>query len=140
MSSSGGKSNSLTTYSGVLASDTAVANSATVLLMTTPSLAVGTYLATYAVTYIATTAVPDDCEFELIVGTATATFAGPRNFSLANGASNPASGSVSFIVTVTVAGTLIVNAVAGAAGGGTAKAVSGLTGLPGSGYTLVKIA
>jgi hypothetical protein len=92
-----------------------VPNSLTTLL-TTASLGIGTWLVNVQAEATALSTGPADISMALAVGTATATFAGPVGAGVSDYAASPTTAtatptrmlSISTIVTVTVAGTLIV--------------------------------
>ena len=141
MSSSGAKS-TFATYAGVLGADVAVADSVVgQVILTTPVLPVGTYIVAFGCTYVATNSPPsNDVEFFVTVGTATASFNGPQNSSAVSSAAGlPISTGYECEVTITVAGTLTFEVSAGTNGAGTVKHVSGLSGLPNTGWTAIEV-
>lgn len=126
----------LTSDAGSMVSNTTLPAATITTLVTTGSLAVGTWLVTAGVLLNAGST--SECEATLDVGTATATFAGKQSAGATTGAA-VADLTVSCIVTVTVAGTLLWRARSVQAG--TAFAASQQTALPkATGYTAVKIA
>jgi hypothetical protein len=107
--------------------------------MTTASLAVGTWLVSMTA-LIAQVGSLDNVEGKVNVGTATATFDGTLSFQKDNsGTTDNNSVSISFIVVVTVAGTLIFQAIQASATGTIDATTGGNSYANATGYTAVKI-
>lgn len=129
----------LTNAAGSLNADTTAATSAVTTLLTTAALGVGTWDVTFGATYLGTaTAVAVD--IAVMPGTATATFAGQQSNTSRYVASQASSGLVKVRVTITVAGTLLMQyfcaqAITFKAASTTAGAFPNATG-----YTAVRIA
>jgi hypothetical protein len=130
----------LTSLAGSLGSSVYIPNSATTLL-TTGSLSVGTWLVNAVINlWKETTSSAVTVNFNLAVGTATATLAGATSQDIGDNTSaayNYTSVHLSAIVTVSVAGTLIVQGTANA-GTNDWLALGGGTGF--TGYTAVRVA
>lgn len=128
---------------GHIAADVAVGAGATVTALTTASLAIGTWLVIAKATVLS--GVSGECDVTLVVGTATATiegiFTGTNDAGPLIGGANEQEISIAAIVTVTVAGTLILQAV-NHDGANAASVKKGVTssGTGATGYSAVKIA
>jgi hypothetical protein len=132
--SSGG---ALTSASGSIGADVLLGVTPTTWLTTAP-LAVGVWLVTVsAMVYAASNNYGVD--LGVAVGTATATFSGPTATSQYT-QYDQISDSFTFIATVTVAGTLLLQGQSTSATNTNVKALSNLLGRNASGYTAVKIA
>jgi hypothetical protein len=102
----------LTQVSGSLASNYNVTTSLATFL-TTGSLAAGTWLVSLEATpFLGDTSGSQNIQFEAVTGTATATFAGATSTEVSNDIASNYSAVLNFIATVTVAGTLVFQAIA----------------------------
>ncbi len=126
-------SGALATEGGVLASNTAVAAATLTTVLTTASLAVGTWLVSWTAVFGGSA----EAEAKLVVGTAAATFLGTQSAVISsNGGFETGGGSV--LVTVTTAGTLEIQAESSASG--TVYATSPTYTFPGAtAYTAVNL-
>ena len=135
----------LTNASGQLATDVSVPTTTLTTVLTTASLAVGTWLINASLYAVALNATTQQVDIKASVGTATATFSGGYamtiGFPSQLGKDFSAAMTCTFIATVTVAGTLVFQAYASDSTGATFKAATALISSPGAtGYTAVKIA
>lgn len=129
----------LTTSSGVLGSNTSTGNNGSFAdIMSTASLATGTWLITWTATIGITLLTA--MTVKMVAGTASASFSGPTGASASIAANSYADMTFSTIVTITSPGTLKLQA--GTAGGtaGTAVNASVLAGANPTGYTAVRLA
>lgn len=128
----------LTSDAGALAANVALVASTASVLLTTASLAPGTWLLTVAALYSSVAAGEED-EIWVQAGTATASFSGPQD-AFRTESSGGYSNSLTFAceVTVTVAGTLQIMAESSQAS--TIRALGVYGNLPATGYTAVRIA
>jgi hypothetical protein len=102
-----------TTYNTALSSSTALATtSTTTTLVTSPTLPIGTYLVTGTLSVEYTSTSPAFVDFGVHTGTATATIVGSKGGALSQPSNATQymchTGTVSCIVTVTAAGTLVL--------------------------------
>lgn len=130
---------SLTNSAGHIALDVGFSGTTLTTFLTTASLAAGTWLVHVGVELELTGAANVSLDIQAALGTATATFEGQPSSGLFDTTTYAAvTLSLDFIATVTVAGTLIVEVYAGAAG--SVKATTVYQGYAkATGYTAVKI-
>lgn len=131
----------LQTASGVLGGDVGLTAATDTLVLTTASLAVGTWLVNMSAELVITGAVASDAMIYVAPGSATASFVGPiaADDELPALAGGAAALAFACIVTVTVAGTLQLRAFSTLAA--TAKQNGTVTGARAvTGYTAVRIA
>ena len=145
MSTSGGSGGaSLLSESGSLAADVSLAQNTLTTILTTASLAVGKWLVSVSLPF-ETTSTNQSLDVETVVGTATATLSGVSATSvgyvtaIANGAILDV--TLSFIATVTAAGTLVIQGeMTGSATAATILHTSKTQGYANAaGYTAIKI-
>ena len=134
----------LTSAAGHLASDTLVPNSMTTIF-STASLAAGTWLVNMNCTIDLGRTVLEACSVQAVLGTATATLEGCQSGSasvIVTGSNNDAYANIalSFIATVSVAGTLSFQALSSINNGATIKATDSNADIHATGYTAVRIA
>lgn len=131
---------SLSTDSGNLAADIHFTNTTLTTILTTGSLTVGTWLVRGAVTLLSDSPAASWAVVTMAAGTATATFAGQQTAQHTFVALESNTLTVECLVTVTVAGTLVVQSECGASGITAKAASSGFTGPKATGWTAVKVA
>lgn len=129
----------LTSDAGNMASNTTLPAGVTTTMVTTGSLAVGTWLVTAGTSINGSAGTDVECSLD--VGTATATFAGRQSSAFTIGPANQLCiAEVACIATVTVAGTLIWRGISNV-NASTVRASGPTNGNPKmTGYTAVKIA
>ena len=135
----------LTTVTGHLASNATCTAGGSTTVMSTASLAVGTYLLQFGGTAQQDTVAAVGCDIEMVAGTATAAFAGNQTTSIGSVAGTESSYfsfGIECIVTVTVAGTISLTCFVGGASGSVIVLAAGPTnsGPQATGYTATRIA
>ena len=128
-----------TNAAGVLGADVVLVATADTLILTTASLAVGTWLVEFQV-QMKTLSTGADAGVKVALGTATATFTGPVAVSAVPDTNSPNICALwlRFIATVTVAGTLQMRVMSTAAD--TVRQLSGQYASAATGYTAIKVA
>lgn len=135
---------SLSSSSGVLGANVTLAQNTATTVMSTASLAVGTWLVNFGVT-VDIVAAGTEIDFYPTLGTATATFSGPvvaqAGYTTSIGAGAEPTVGLSLIVTVTVAGTInLTGEMVGSNTSSTVLASSNQSRAGATGYAAVKIA
>ncbi len=134
-------SSGLSPQGGSLTATLAIGAATQTVVFTTPSLAVGTWLVAFETSFTASSS-GFIFDATVVVGTAAATFSGPRSTSVADSGNNagyPYRASFTALATVTTAGTLEFVVYSGA--GVTLQYLSSEASYPGvTGWTAVKVA
>lgn len=132
-----------TQINGVIGADVSLAQNVLTTVQTTASLAAGTWLITFAGNFYVAVAL-ESIDYEVVLGTAlgalSGNLSGTTGYTTA-GTNTYSKGSLSFVATITTAGTLTFQAqMTGAATAAAAKAASLTRGTPGAtGYVALKI-
>lgn len=128
-----------TVLTGTLPADVTLVGATDTTIMTTSSLAVGTWNLAVQADFLTTAGGGPDA-IKAILGTATATFSGPQTNDIygPGGASMNLMANLNLVVVVTVAGTIKINAQS--LNGDTVKRLGGIyTTLVGTGWTATKV-